>query len=58
MTYRCSTCGYETKNPERDPQIVYARGYHWHRGCAHILKEGTTIVVAFPSVGKIITQDE
>lgn len=50
MIYTCDKCGYRV-NGENHGDVVYSRGYWWHRSCASWWAPG---VVAFPSGGKMM----
>jgi hypothetical protein len=56
---KCAVCGRMPFSEE----IIYSRGYAWHRSCCKILVIEGEEVVDFPSDGKlipetIITQEE
>jgi hypothetical protein len=56
---KCDVCG---KLPVSD-EVIFSRGYLWHRPCCHLIVIGADELVDFPSDGKlipetIITQEE
>lgn len=45
----CQSCG-KTEEEIPEEQIVYSRGYLWHKSCAKIFGD----IIDFPSEGKMV----
>lgn len=45
---KCETCNQDTDD------VIFSRGYLWHRPCANTAKDAQGLYVLFPSAGKIV----
>lgn len=55
MIYTCSVCGKIFVDNSAQSELIFARGYWWHRACAKIRTyfDNNEEYISFPSSGKL-----